>query len=464
MRYLALLLLALSSFCCAQDQVFADSFDPRPTQWGCHPVRNNLAISFAPPIGGSDLKLRMAIEALPVRKGEPLIGALIAQGGTPPYSPLSIVRGSLPPGVSLDTATGLLSGTPTTVGHYAFLAKVADVALGTFRTTFAIDVIPAFVGTATTPPTAENTASYSYTFQVSGATGAVTWASSGSLPSGLSLNSAGVLSGTPNDVPGDFVFTATATDAGSGDSLPIHCMLTLLDRGEVAFDNTFINPVVGGTYLPFLYIGTPYSATVSISGGGLPPFRFEDTNGQLTSIGLSVNPTTGEVTGTITDPAFANTQILAEVIATDALGVLQITAQAALGVALPVPSTDGTLGHNSDLLIPTEQAVKTYVDAHAGGSATTANVPASVTLSAQINRFTAINVAGTAPAAPADFQEIEIAIEDASFTGCTFVAGAGQTVNGAASFAFAILPCIFRFRYNLAATNWFVDYYRIGDI
>jgi hypothetical protein len=34
--------------------------------------------------------------------------------------------GALPPGLSLDTATGILSGIPTTKGTYSFNARVKD--------------------------------------------------------------------------------------------------------------------------------------------------------------------------------------------------------------------------------------------------------------------------------------------------------------------------------------------------
>ncbi len=50
---------------------------------------------------------------------------VVALGGTPPYT-WSIARGNLPDGLTLDTASGVISGTLTKKGNYNFTIQVSD--------------------------------------------------------------------------------------------------------------------------------------------------------------------------------------------------------------------------------------------------------------------------------------------------------------------------------------------------
>jgi hypothetical protein len=52
-------------------------------------------------------------------------GTIVALGGTPPYT-WSIARGHLPDGLTIDTASGVISGTPTKQGNYNFTVLVSD--------------------------------------------------------------------------------------------------------------------------------------------------------------------------------------------------------------------------------------------------------------------------------------------------------------------------------------------------
>ncbi|MCW2931401.1 MAG: hypothetical protein JWM19_2363, partial [Actinomycetia bacterium] len=139
--------------------------------------------------------------------------ALTATGGTGALT-WSVSAGSLPPGLSLNPSTGLLSGTPTAGGSYPFTVKVTDTTGGT-ATKGATVVIAAAPSLSNPPlPAAQAAVAYSDALTVTGGTGPFTWAvSAGSLPPGLSLSaSTGVLSGTPASV-GLYTFTVKVTDS-----------------------------------------------------------------------------------------------------------------------------------------------------------------------------------------------------------------------------------------------------------
>ena len=51
--------------------------------------------------------------------------SLVAAGGSQPYT-WEVTAGSLPPGLNLNPAAGVLSGTPTSAGNYTFTIKVSD--------------------------------------------------------------------------------------------------------------------------------------------------------------------------------------------------------------------------------------------------------------------------------------------------------------------------------------------------
>ncbi len=138
---------------------------------------------------------------------------LTATGGTGSLT-WSVSSGSLPPGVTLNSSTGLLSGTPTTAGTYSFTVQIADTAGGiaTKAATITIAAVPSLANPA--PPSGQAAVAYSDTLAVTGGTGPYTWSvSGGSLPAGLTLNpSTGVLSGTPTTL-GLSTFTVKVTDA-----------------------------------------------------------------------------------------------------------------------------------------------------------------------------------------------------------------------------------------------------------
>jgi hypothetical protein len=81
------------------------------------------------------------------KAGSSYTGSLVATGGVPPYV-FSIVSGSLPTGLALNTTTGAITGTPTVYGTFSFTAKVVDSrggVAGTATSNCTITIKPNFV-------------------------------------------------------------------------------------------------------------------------------------------------------------------------------------------------------------------------------------------------------------------------------------------------------------------------------
>jgi uncharacterized delta-60 repeat protein len=150
---------------------------------------------------------------------------LTASGGTAPFT--FSATGTLPTGLTL-TGTGILSGTPTAAGSFNFVVTVTDSTSAMASQSYTVTINPSLaVSTTSLADWTVNLAGYSQTIAASGGTGAKTFAkTSGTLPTGLTLSSAGVLSGTPT-AAGSFTFTITVTDAtaastGQSFSVTIH--------------------------------------------------------------------------------------------------------------------------------------------------------------------------------------------------------------------------------------------------
>ncbi|MES2736436.1 MAG: SdrD B-like domain-containing protein [Verrucomicrobiota bacterium] len=125
----------------------------------------------------------------------------------------AVASGSLPSGLSLNTATGVISGTPTSNVTSNFIIRASDSSgcAGTRAYTLG-PVCPPLAITTSSLPDAYLGVAYNQVLAASGASSTLTWTlSSGSLPTGLNLSPGGVISGTPS-LTGSASFTVRAVD------------------------------------------------------------------------------------------------------------------------------------------------------------------------------------------------------------------------------------------------------------
>ena len=131
------------------------------------------------------------------------------------------VSPSLPAGLSLDTSTGAISGTPTAVTSSANYTITATNTGGTDTATMTIvvnDIAPSISYGSTSITLTKGTAMTTETVTSTGGA-VVSYSVSPSLPAGLSLDtSTGAISGTPTAVTSSASYTITATNTGGTDT------------------------------------------------------------------------------------------------------------------------------------------------------------------------------------------------------------------------------------------------------
>jgi subtilisin family serine protease len=146
--------------------------------------------------------------------GQPYSQTLAATSGTTPYTWSLEPGGSLPAGLTLDSSTGAITGTPTSSGSSSFAARVTDAATESDTQALSITVVvaPLAITTAALPSGTVGVA-YSTTLAATGGVSPYAWSRiSGKLPNGLTLGPSGVISGTPTK-RGTYTFTVRVRDS-----------------------------------------------------------------------------------------------------------------------------------------------------------------------------------------------------------------------------------------------------------
>ncbi len=227
----------------------------------------------------------------------------------------------LPGGLVLDPVTGTISGTPTqTTGFNTYIIKGTN-ANGEFTVTFSFDVlipgpsnltypnpITLYLNTAFTPipPTTITGTVSSYTI-------------SPTLPGALTFNPAtGVIGGFPSVLSPPVIYTITAANS----------------TADVIFTTSIrvvIPPPSGFSY------SSPHEFTQGIPITGIrPSITGTDITFSAANLpaGLTINPTTGEITGTPTAPSPSTVYIIRATNSTDF-----VTAPITISVKIAAPSS-----------------------------------------------------------------------------------------------------------------------------
>jgi large repetitive protein len=221
----------------------------------------------------------------------------------------SISSGTLPPGLALDAATGLISGTTTTAGTYDFTVY-AKVNADSRSDTKALEIVvrDPLVVSAGEPFVARRTVTevgvpFDASISATGGFGTYTWAlGTGRLPPGLAFAD-GAITGTPR-IAGSYAFIATVTD---GEGRKASYTARIIVAPKLAISTLVLKPA---------QVGKLYAAKLKTLGG-VKPTSWRLFRGPLPR-GVRFDRFLGTLSGT---PRFAG-RYRVTFQATDALGVL----------------------------------------------------------------------------------------------------------------------------------------------
>ena len=224
---------------------------------------------------------------------------LAATGGTQPYS--WSVNPALPNGLTLNPSSGVISGTPLSGSNgnslHEFTVTDSTMPINqqgrkTLSLTIIANVTPVTITTTSLP---NGTVGQSYTapeLTASGGTSPYNWSrNNGSpLPQGLRLSASGAITGTPTTAG-----TTSTTFKVQDSTIPNQQSATKSLSITISAESSPLT--ITTRSLPDGRRNQPYADTLEASGG-VPPYTWSVTPPLPT--GLTLAPTTGELSGTPT--------------------------------------------------------------------------------------------------------------------------------------------------------------------
>ncbi len=292
---------------------------------------------------------------------------------------------SLPSGLSLNSSSGSISGTPTaTISQTNFTITATNTA-GSDTAVVALEVTAAAV-----LPTIDYSASYSLTLDqqmttITPTTSGTypTWSLTGTLPIGLSFNSQnGQISGTPSRLKSSTSYTVTATNAqgSTSDTFSISVVASLPD---ISYSPNSANFVANSVISPML----PSNSGSPASSWSISP---------ALPAGLSFNAATGQISGTPTATSASTTYT---VTATNSAGSDTTTVDLSVAASLAAPNISYSL---SNLSLTENSAMSSLLPTNTGGAASSWSIspspPSGIlfnTTSGRISGTATTSLAGT---------------------------------------------------------------------
>jgi len=231
----------------------------------------------------------IATKALTVDVAAAPFTPVTGSGGTTPLS--YSISPALPSGLTLSTADGEISGTPTTTeAPTTYTVTVTDANGATAANTFVLAVNSAVAATQAVPSTTLTVGAAPTPFTPvtgSGGTGSLSYGVSPGLPAGLSFNtSTGQITGTPAASETSTTHTVTVTDA-NGATATATFLLTVNSAVTATADVPSRTLTVGAPATPFIPV-------VGAGGTGTLAYAVSPS----LPAGLSFNSSSGQITGT----------------------------------------------------------------------------------------------------------------------------------------------------------------------
>ncbi len=297
--------------------------------------------------------------------------------GTGASAVITYAKTAGPAWLTIDPATGTLTGTPpTSGGPFTVTVTATDASGATANTTFTVTITSKVTVTAPkTETSAYGTKIAPVTVKAADTTptATFTWSDNGTLPQGLAINTVtGVISGTPTGVGGTHPVTITATD---NTGVKGTAVITWTVHNKVA-----VNPVAAQTIHP----GTPYTLQLHATDSDPAQTTFTWKVVAPLPAGLKLNAKTGVISGTPTGYATVSSTFTA----TDAAGSVSATsAPVKFTATQPVQIFNPgkvvtTVGQGVSVII----SMKNLISGEKTVSVTASGLPAGVTFVQSIGK------------------------------------------------------------------------------